>query len=447
MALLPPPETTDATCTRIRNTYHHLRHGLCRALPPVGDTPDSRTRRDDAAISQVAALCPANAAEAALATQYVAANAQALEWLRLAGGPGLDHALILKYGAQSATMMRQAQGAMRLLLRAQAGREKRDGDTAATDRAAWTEHCVAELMAGAPPAASALSAASAQPAPPPGSSPESQHRTDAGGAPAAATVMPVAAEPASRVLDAHDMPASGPDPVPAGNAAPFAGGAGLSAAPIASRRMPPRDRDPCCDAAAADAALYECLYPERAALIRRLGRVPADALFGPPEDAVVEALLAMPLPSTAAPHRASLPPEPPAGAAPFPQRAALADAVSAATGAGRAALDLAHRFVVCAARSAARSGTVAALNPPNRDAAPPDRAPRSRAARHGLKERRIGTDSDTPPGDDRLRQPQPDQRQARAGRPRVPRQTADPSMPVAAGVASARSAPACAARS
>ncbi|MBV9757296.1 MAG: hypothetical protein JO047_09600, partial [Alphaproteobacteria bacterium] len=41
----------------------------------------------------------------------------------------------------------------------------------------------------------------------------------------------------------------------------------------------------------AEAERYAAIYPERAALIRRLGRVPADATFGPPDDDLVQALV------------------------------------------------------------------------------------------------------------------------------------------------------------
>ena len=43
---------------------------------------------------------------------------------------------------------------------------------------------------------------------------------------------------------------------------------------------------------APDVALYEAIYPDRAALIRRHGGVPPDVTFGPPDEATVRALLA-----------------------------------------------------------------------------------------------------------------------------------------------------------
>ncbi len=43
-------------------------------------------------------------------------------------------------------MMRQAQSALRLLLRMQAARQKLEADSEARDRAAWTAHCAITLM-------------------------------------------------------------------------------------------------------------------------------------------------------------------------------------------------------------------------------------------------------------------------------------------------------------
>jgi hypothetical protein len=40
----------------------------------------------------------------------------------------------------------------------------------------------------------------------------------------------------------------------------------------------------------AEAEQYAAIYPQRAALIRRLGRVPDNVTFGPPEDYLVRAL-------------------------------------------------------------------------------------------------------------------------------------------------------------
>ncbi len=122
----------------------------CGALPPaVNDTPEDLARRDNAAIAEVASLLPANAEEATLAAQFVAANAQAMDCLRLAREHAADLARVLQCTAQSANMMRQARAARSLLLRVQAARQKREADGAATDKAAWIEHCAVGLMADA----------------------------------------------------------------------------------------------------------------------------------------------------------------------------------------------------------------------------------------------------------------------------------------------------------
>jgi hypothetical protein len=133
-----------------RDMYYQVIHTLCGSLPPpVSATPEDRARRDNAAIAQVACLLPANADEANLAAQYVAASAQALDSLRQARENPSDAARALQCIAQSACMMRQARGARSLLIRVQAVRQKREADNASCDRAAWLEHCTIGLMADA----------------------------------------------------------------------------------------------------------------------------------------------------------------------------------------------------------------------------------------------------------------------------------------------------------
>ena len=55
---------------------------------------------------------------------------------------------------------------------------------------------------------------------------------------------------------------------------------------------PPPEAPPPRLASATAAEEYAILYPERAALIRRLGRVPDNASFGPPAASLVRALVA-----------------------------------------------------------------------------------------------------------------------------------------------------------
>ena len=62
------------------------------------------------------------------------------------------------------------------------------------------------------------------------------------------------------------------------------------APPAAPEPIPPPADEPDPDPLA-EAEHYAAIYPERAVLIRRLGRVPTDATFGPPDDALVQALV------------------------------------------------------------------------------------------------------------------------------------------------------------
>jgi hypothetical protein len=97
---------------------------LCALLPPpVIDTPEERAERDAAAIAAVAVLCPADAFEARLATQVIAADAHAMDCLRLAVQPDRQPEDVHRCRAQAALMMRQMQGVLRTLHRMQAARE------------------------------------------------------------------------------------------------------------------------------------------------------------------------------------------------------------------------------------------------------------------------------------------------------------------------------------
>jgi hypothetical protein len=227
------------------DAYYHLVRTLRLTLPPPpADTPEDLARRDHAAIARVAALAPANAAEADVAAQHVAAAEQWKECLRLAQLPETAPEWAMKCRAQALAMMRQANGALRLLLRMQQARRKLDADNTAADRAAWREHCALGLMAealAAPPLPAPLPA-SPPPAPEPG-----------------------AADPGS-------SPGEAP-------AALIRGGADLVAA----------------------AERYAALYPARAAAIRRTGRLPSDVYyFCPPEAALAPALIAARTPALVA---------------------------------------------------------------------------------------------------------------------------------------------------
>ena len=136
-------------------TYCELVHTLCLTLPPpLTDSPEDLARRDHSAISRIAALHPANAAEADIAALYVAASEQWKQCLHFARQSDPTSYWAQKCRAQANSMMRQSQSALRLLLRMQAARQKIEADSEARDRAAWTEHCAITQMAEAlsPPA-------------------------------------------------------------------------------------------------------------------------------------------------------------------------------------------------------------------------------------------------------------------------------------------------------
>jgi hypothetical protein len=236
---------------RSREAYQHLNYTLSTTLPPPPDnTPEMLHQRNEAAIAQVGALCPANAAEAALAAQYVALSAQAMACLRLAKLRATGMEMGLKCNAQAASMSRQSHSALRTLASMQAVRKKRDADPVTADAAAWTERVAIASMTDT------LTLPKPEQAPPPQPEPDA----------------PDVAPPEVAPLDVAPSE-----------------GAPLDVAPS--------------DVAPSDVALYAAIFPERAALIRRHGGVPADVTFGPPDAATVRALLATRSPTLKPLHR------------------------------------------------------------------------------------------------------------------------------------------------
>jgi hypothetical protein len=219
------PEPTDLSLQLPRSTYWQLVHMLRRMLPdPEDDTPEALAFRDHAAIAQVAAMLPANADEAFLAAQCVGARLYGMDCIREARGLAkTDPEWQRKCAAQGFSALRESRQARSLLARLQAAREKREADPAATDRAAWSEHCSIGLMMDA-----------------------------LGEAPAAAMPEPVAAPVA--------------EPPPAAE--------------------PPADTEPKRDLAA-EAEMYAIMYPRRARLIRAHGGLPGNIDFGPPDPELV----------------------------------------------------------------------------------------------------------------------------------------------------------------
>ena len=130
---------------------------LCSELPPsVADTPDLRAKRDEDAMDAVVALHPDDAFEARLAVRIVAMDAHAGDSLRSAGLAVNDPMEVRRCRAQAASMARQADAALRSLLRIQAIREKQlaEKHPAAMERAGyWFKEIVLPDPAPPPPAA------------------------------------------------------------------------------------------------------------------------------------------------------------------------------------------------------------------------------------------------------------------------------------------------------
>ena len=99
------PNPPGRTLQLPRDLYYQIVHELRGALPaPVTDTAEDRARRDNAMIARVASMLPATPDEVVLATQCVAASAQALDCLRLLRLHPADTALAVKLSAQSASI-------------------------------------------------------------------------------------------------------------------------------------------------------------------------------------------------------------------------------------------------------------------------------------------------------------------------------------------------------
>ncbi len=248
------------------DAYWQLVRTLRLTLPPppakagVSGSAEDLARRDRAAIARVAALAPANAAEAELAAQIVAASEQWKDCLRLAQEPATTPEWALKCRAQAIGMMRQANNAMRLLLRMQQTRRKLEADSATSDRLAWSEHCALALMA------EALAGLPTKPVD--------------------VAETPAAADPTTST-GLVGTPAAEPDGKPAPDAAP-------APAPEPGAAAPDADL-------VAAAERYAAAYPERAAAIRRTGRLPHDVrYFCPSEAALARALITGRTPALAA---------------------------------------------------------------------------------------------------------------------------------------------------
>jgi hypothetical protein len=178
-----PQPPSDLALQRQQEIYHQAIGTLRGTLPPpLTDTPEAWADRDRTAIAMVAALAPANAAEASLAAWHVATMAHAGECLREAVRHAADPKRAAESRTQAANMGREARGGLDSLLRLQTARQNREADRAARERDARTEQRVRGLMLEAlqtmPPVASAARAAAPSPPPQVVPSPDCSERSE-----------------------------------------------------------------------------------------------------------------------------------------------------------------------------------------------------------------------------------------------------------------------------
>ena len=129
------------------NLYRQLVYTLTDLLPPpLGDTPEALRTRNHAAIAKVAALLPANANEADLAAQCIAARAQAEDILRLLRQHADDIGLVMRLNAQYGSMLRTSLSVQARLMRMQALRQKREAIDGEANEDAWALHIAQRSM-------------------------------------------------------------------------------------------------------------------------------------------------------------------------------------------------------------------------------------------------------------------------------------------------------------
>jgi len=262
MAPAPDPQPTDTFASLTRDDVQQLVLYFGVHLPPaIGNTADDRAHRDNAALAQVAAMRPANAEEMRLAARYVAAGAQADDQLRQVQLHAANYDRTRQINAQYALMVRTSGGARSLLLRVQTARRRLELDAAACAQGAvlaaagllaWLLETRAALGGRIEAATEAVAEAAAA---------EAAKVAAAAEAKAAAT-----AEAASRGAQRPAWPAPLPEPPPL------------------SEEEQQREKW----LIAADR--FATVYPMRARLIRRFGKLPDDCGIEPPEPELLEAI-------------------------------------------------------------------------------------------------------------------------------------------------------------
>jgi hypothetical protein len=142
-----PPHSEPLAARLPPGVYYQLVHTFCDALPaPLSDSPEHLALRNEAAISHVAALEPANIAEAELAALHVIALQQVKSAVRLAEDPATPLPKVVQCRAHALGYMRQAHGALRALERMQARRQRTQANDEARDYAATiSTHALSQM--------------------------------------------------------------------------------------------------------------------------------------------------------------------------------------------------------------------------------------------------------------------------------------------------------------
>src|SRR4051812_28408294 len=103
----------------------HTLATLAAALPPpVPDSPAARATSEWLAVAALIPVRPADAFEISHAAVLIAADAHAMECLRLAVQPGLDIQMVRRYQSQAASLMNVTRSGLKLLEGIQAKRRK-----------------------------------------------------------------------------------------------------------------------------------------------------------------------------------------------------------------------------------------------------------------------------------------------------------------------------------
>jgi hypothetical protein len=243
-----PPHQPDFDMQLERDIYYVVTQALRTGLPPpIEDTPEGWLRRDRTAIATVASLVPVSSAEARLAAHHVAAMAHSEEALREAVLQAADPKRVAQLRGQSASMGREARGFLGSLLRLQAARQKREANDASRESACWSERSTLGLMTQA------------------------------------MEIMPPAPLPAP-APPAEALPAARSAPPPAAELPP-------------SRYLPPQDysewseEEKRQDRLSARASRYAILNTKDVQLIRKLGRLPDNCDFEPPDPELLHEII------------------------------------------------------------------------------------------------------------------------------------------------------------